>query len=173
MKSLIENKKLVIVDVETNGRYCVEEGKKPAQILRIDATKIENGKIGETFSSFVECKELLDKKTIDLTGITDDMLKGAPTTKQVLEKLKEFCSGYCVYSSNSEFDNDFLSYYGEKAGVELELPKKQYYDVISLFLHSKCGAEFYLEFLDSGYEYETVYLAEQLLKFINGDFKYL
>ena len=42
MKSLIENKKLVIVDVETNGRYCVEEGKKPAQILRIDATKIEN-----------------------------------------------------------------------------------------------------------------------------------
>ena len=45
-------------------------------------------------------------------------------------------------------------------------PKKQYYDVISLFLHSKCGAEFYLEFLDSGYEYETVYLAEQLLKFI-------
>ena len=101
------------------------------------------------------------------------MLKGAPTIKQVLEKLKEFCSGYCVYSSNSEFDNDFLSYYGEKAGVELDLPKKQYYDVISLFLHSKCGAEFYLEFLDSGYEYETVYLAEQLLKFINGDFKYL
>ena len=92
------------------------------------------------------------------------MLKGAPTIKQVLEKLKEFCSGYCVYSSNSEFDNDFLSYYGEKAGVELELPKKQYYDVISLFLHSKCGAGFYLEFLDSGYEYETVYLAEQLSK---------
>ena len=32
---------------------------------------------------------------------------------------------------------------------------------------------FNLDFLDSGYEYETVYLAEQLLKFINGDFKYL
>lgn len=170
MKNLIKNKKIVIVDIETSG-FWREEGEKLARILRVEATKIENGKIGETFSSFVECKEVLDKKTADLTGITDDMLKDAPTINEVLEKLKEFCNGYCVYSNNSKFTNNFLLYYGEKAGVELDLPKKQYYDVISLFLHSKCGVEFYFEFSDSGYKYETVYLADLLLKFVNGDFK--
>lgn len=42
MKDLISNLKFAIVDIETSGLYCGEDGKKPANILRVDATKIEN-----------------------------------------------------------------------------------------------------------------------------------
>ena len=161
--------KLIIIDVETN-KPDVEDRKKPAKILRIDATKLENGKIGETFSSLVACGEYLNKKTVGVTGINNDMLKGAPKIKQVLKKLKEFTNGYDIYCNNDEFCNTILSYYSKKTGEKINLAKTQYYDRTSMFLHSKCGIGFYLEFLNSGYEYETVYLAEQLLKFINGEF---
>ena len=56
-------KKIVIIDVETTGLYCGEDGKKPANILRVDATKIEDGKIGETFSSLV-AKVALEPLTV-------------------------------------------------------------------------------------------------------------
>lgn len=61
MKDLISNLKFAIVDIETSGLYCGEDGKKPANILRVDATKIENWKIGESFSSLVACGEYIKK----------------------------------------------------------------------------------------------------------------
>ena len=61
MKNLIKGKKIVIIDIETSGIYCGEDGKEPARILRVDATKIESGKIGESFSLFVACGKYINK----------------------------------------------------------------------------------------------------------------
>ena len=43
MKGLIKDKKIVIIDIETSGINCGENDNEPARILRVDATKIENG----------------------------------------------------------------------------------------------------------------------------------
>ena len=61
MKDTIKDKKIVIIDIETSGLYCGEDGREPARILRVDATKIENGVIGESFSSLVACSKYINK----------------------------------------------------------------------------------------------------------------
>ena len=132
MNDLISSKKIVIIDVETSGLYCGEyEDEKIACILRVDATKIEDGKIGESFSSLVACGEYINKFVRDITGISNKTLKGAPRIKTVLKRLKEFTNGYEVYARNSEFVNKFLSYYGNKNGIETNLAKADDYDEIS------------------------------------------
>ena len=137
MKGLIKNKKIAIVDVETSGLWCREDGKEPARILRIDATKIENGKIGETFSSLVACGKYIEKSIATLTGINNKMLKGQPKIKDVLKALKEFTCGYEVYARNSEFVNKFLFYYGNKNGIQIDLAKEKDYNEISKFISQR------------------------------------
>ena len=109
MKNMIKDKKIVIIDVETSGFYCGEDGKNPANILRLDAVKIEDGKLDETYSSLVATDDIIPEFVSNLVGITNEMLKGAPTHKAVLTDFKEFIKGYTVYARNSEFINKFLT----------------------------------------------------------------
>ena len=137
MKDLIKDKKIVIIDIETSGLYCGENDKEPARILRVDATKVENGKVSENFSSLVACGEYIPKRIKVLTGISNNTLKGSPRIKAVLKQLKEFTCGYEVYARNSEFVNKFLSYYGDKNGIQIDLAKEKDYNKISKFLNKK------------------------------------
>lgn len=162
MKDLIKNKKIVIVDVETSGLWCGEyEDEKIARILRVDATKIEDGKIGESFSSLVACGEYINKFVRDITGISNKTLKGAPRIKAVLTQLKDFTNGYEVYARNSEFVNKFLSYYGNKNGVETNLAKADDYDEISRFLRYGEGVKEALQLATTS---DTKILAQLLTK---------
>lgn len=124
MQDLIKDKKILIIDIETSGLYCGEDGKEPARILRVDATKIENGKETKIFFSFVACSKYINKYVRNLTGISNKTLKGAPRLKEVLKKLKKFTLGFEIYAKNSEFVNKFLSYYGEKNGIQIDLAKE-------------------------------------------------
>ena len=160
MKDLIKNKKIVIIDVETSGLYCGEDGKEPARILRVDATKIENGKIGESFSSLVACGEYINKFVRDITGISNKTLKGAPRIKAVLKQLKGFTCGYEVYARNSEFVNKFLFYYGNKNGFQIDIAKEKDYNEISKFLNKKELREYLKKSKDN----ETIALAKLLVK---------
>lgn len=162
MKNLIKNKKIVIVDVETSGLYCGEDGKEPARILRVDATKIENGKIGESFSSLVACGEYIKKFVRDITGISNKTLKGAPRLKSVLKQLKEFTDGYEVYSCNPDFINKFLVYYSNRNGVSVNLAKPSEENNISTFLQYR-NREI-REYLKNTSEKETIALAKLIVK---------
>ena len=145
MKDIIKDKKLIIIDIETSGLYCGEDGKDIARILRVDATKIENGVIGETFSSLVSCGKYIPKRVATLTGISNKTLKGAPRIKTVLKQLKEFTNGYEIYARNSEFVNKFLFYYGNKNGIQIDLAKEKDYNEISKFLRYGNGIKEYLQ----------------------------
>ena len=159
MKGLIKDKKIVIIDIETSGLYCGEDGKKPARILRIDATKIENGKIGKSFSSLVACGKYIKKSIATLTGINNKMLKGQPKIKDVLKALKEFTNGYEVYARNSEFVNKFLFYYGNKNGIQIDLAKEKDYNKISKFISKRELREY----LKTPKDIETIALAKLLV----------
>ena len=157
---MIKNDKIVIIDIETSGLYCGEDGKDTARILRVGATKIENGKVGESFSSLVACGEYINKFVRDITGISNKTLKGAPRTKAVLKKLKEFTCGYEVYARHSEFVNKFLSYYGNQNGIQIDLAKEKDYNEISKFLRYGNGV---VEQLRNATESETLVLAKLLV----------
>ena len=161
MKGLIKDKKIVIIDIETSGLWCGEyEDEKIARILRVDATKIENGKIGESFSSLVACGEYINKFVRDITGISNKTLKGAPRIKTVLNKFKDFIEGYEIYAMYSEFVNKFLSYYTNKNGVSIDLAKEDIYNEISKFLNKKELREY----LKSSSDIEPLALAKLLIK---------
>lgn len=160
MKGLIKDKKIVIIDIETSGLYCGEDGREPARILRVDATKVENGKVGESFSSLVACGEYIPKRIKVLTGISNNTLKGAPRVKVVLKQLKEFTNGYEVYARNSEFVNKFLFYYGNKNGRQIDLAKEKDYNKISKFISQRELREY----LKSSSDIEPLALAKLLIK---------
>ena len=151
----------MIIDVETGGIFCGEDGKKPANILRVDAVKIEDGKLGEACSSLVATDDIIPKFVSNFVGIANEMLKDAPTLKAVLTDFKEFIKGYTVYARNSEFINKFLTYYGEKNDIQIDLAKEKDYNEISKFLRYGNGIK---EYLQNSTDSEPLALAKMLIR---------
>ena len=55
-----------------------------SEIIEIGAVIMKNGKEVDRFQTFVDPGRMLDKKIVELTGITDEMLNGAPQIETVL-----------------------------------------------------------------------------------------
>ncbi len=111
----------VVVDLETTGLNMNPAGGLTDRIIEIGAVKIEEGKISERFSSFVACPVKLSEEIIGLTGITDDMLVGAPPIEDVIADFYKFCAGAELVAHNGfMFDFKFIRFYGEQEGYLFE-----------------------------------------------------
>ncbi len=93
----------VAFDLETTGLNPETD-----TIIEIGAAVIQNGKEVERFQSFVDPQRKLEQKIIDLTGITDDMLAGAPKIDEILPKFLEFVDGRVLVAHNAKFDTSFI-----------------------------------------------------------------
>ncbi len=93
----------VVFDIETTGL-----SKENHKITEIGAVKVENGKIIDHFSTFVNPQVKLSEEIIKLTNITDDMLKDAPFIEEVLPKFLEFCGNSVLVAHNASFDVGFI-----------------------------------------------------------------
>ncbi len=116
MKSLsemIKTKKIVVVDLETTGLDANHD-----HIIEIGAVKIKKGRITEKFSTFVSCPVALPAEITELTGITENDLKGAPRIKEALENLFGFMRGCVLVAHNLPFDYSFLRNWGYECGVD-------------------------------------------------------
>lgn len=108
----------VVFDVETTGLSAVYN-----TVIELAAVKIKNGEIVDTFESFADPKEPLSSTIIDLTGITDDMLQGAPDPLDVLKQFKEFAGTGTIVAHNASFDIGFLNVGYKKMGfTEVQNP---------------------------------------------------
>ncbi len=105
--------RFVVFDLETTG---LNEGGTMDRIIEIGAVKIEEGRICQKFSTFVACPVRLPDKIVELTGITDEMLRGAPEVGAVIADFYKFCDGCALVGHNVQFDAKFIRYYGEKEG---------------------------------------------------------
>ena len=93
----------IVFDIETTGL-----SKENDKITEIGAVKVENGKIIERFSTFVNPKKRLSEEIVKLTNITDDMLKDAPTIDKVLPQFLKFCGNGVLVAHNAGFDVGFI-----------------------------------------------------------------
>ncbi len=93
----------VCVDVETTGLNPKEE-----KLIEIGAVKVVDGHIEERFQSFVHPGRPLEERIVVLTGITDEMLIGAPKPVEVLSKFKDFCEDLPIMGHNLQFDYAFI-----------------------------------------------------------------
>ncbi|MEG1524379.1 MAG: PolC-type DNA polymerase III [Clostridia bacterium] len=106
-----ENKTFVVFDLETTGL-------KPehAEIIELGAIKIRAGQVIDTLQTFVNDGTIVPKNITELTGITTDMLAGAPTIREVLRQFYAFAEGCCLVAHNAEFDAGFIRYHGARFG---------------------------------------------------------
>ncbi len=120
----LKNNVFVCFDLETTGLNNNPAMGKMDKIIELGAVKIVGGEIKEKFSSFVACGERLSKEIVELTGIEDSDLIGAPEVDKVLADFYKFTDGAILVGHNVTFDYRFVKYYGEKHGYTFE--KKQY-----------------------------------------------
>jgi DNA polymerase-3 subunit alpha (Gram-positive type) len=103
----------VVFDLETTGLFrCLDK------ITEIGAVKIENGKITERFSTFVNPERPIPKKIVELTSITDEMVAVAPKIEEILPKFFEFCKGSVLVAHNARFDTGFIRKVAKDCGFE-------------------------------------------------------
>ena len=104
---------IVCFDIETTGLKVDRE-----TITEIGAVVLKNGEIGERFQTFVNPGRRLTPEIIGLTGITDEMLRDAPSLKEALTEFLEFVDGRPLAAHNAEFDIGFIRAGCRQVGLE-------------------------------------------------------
>lgn len=105
--------KFCVMDIETNGS-------KPTRgdtIIELGAVMYQDGKIIDTYESFVQCDKI-PQAIIDLTGISLEETRQAPTLKQVMYEFKEFIKDAVFVAHDVRFDYKFTSAMMERIGLE-------------------------------------------------------
>lgn len=92
-----------LVDIETTG-FAPQK----SRLIEIAAIKYQNGEVLERFESYVFAPKIPPLIT-HITGIDAAMLRGAPTTHQVLEKFKIFLSDCVFMAHNLDFDYNYIN----------------------------------------------------------------
>ncbi|PSL42097.1 DNA polymerase-3 subunit alpha (Gram-positive type) [Planomicrobium soli] len=111
--ALLEEETFVVFDLETTGLSAVYD-----TIIELAAVKIKGGNIIDKFESFANPHHPLSATTIDLTGITDDMVKNAPEVEEVIRKYHEWAGDHIMVAHNASFDMGFLYVAYKKLGID-------------------------------------------------------
>ena len=106
------DQEFVAFDLETTGLSS-----RTDTIIEIGAVIMKEGREVDRFQTFVAPGRKLDPKIIELTGITDNMLLGAPTIEEVLPKFLEFVGDRVLVAHNSDFDTGFIRAACSKLGL--------------------------------------------------------
>ena len=93
----------VVFDVETTGTNQTRD-----RLTEIGAVRIVNGAVADTFNTFVDPEMPIPEKITKLTGITDDMVAGAPKEQDAVRDFFAFCGGVTLVAHNASFDTGFL-----------------------------------------------------------------
>lgn len=93
----------VAFDIETTGL-----NPKYDKIIEIGAVRVRNGEAQETFSTFVNPAKSLPPRIVELTGIHDEDVMGAPYIEGVLDAFLVFAGEDVLLGHNLIFDYSFI-----------------------------------------------------------------
>ena len=103
----------VAFDLETTGLQARHD-----KIIEIGAVLFRNGEEVDRFQTFVDPEMRVSKETTDLTGITDEMLAGAPKIQEILPKFLDFIGDRVLVAHNSDFDTGFIQENCKRLGLD-------------------------------------------------------
>lgn len=93
----------IAFDIETTGL-----DPKKDRILEIGAAKYVNGKIEETYNTFLNPQARIPAKITELTGITQEMAETGISQKEGVMELIAFCGDFPLLGHNILFDYSFI-----------------------------------------------------------------
>ena len=95
---------LIVLDFETTG-LSPDMGDRA---IEIGAVRIEGGIITDRYQSLMNPGRRISGFIEDYTGISNAMLKSAPTSAEVMSDFADFIEGSNLVAHNASFDSRFL-----------------------------------------------------------------
>lgn len=94
------------------------------EIISVSAVRIVNGRLlrQEIFDQLVDPKRPLSQASIEIHGISPEMLNGQPTIEQVLPVFFKFAEGTVLVGHNAAFDMRLLQLKESKTGLKFTNP---------------------------------------------------
>jgi DNA polymerase-3 subunit alpha (Gram-positive type) len=105
----------VVFDIETTGISPMD-----SRITEIGAVKIVKGKIVDEFNQLINPQISIPKNIVELTGISDELVKNKPSIELVLPQFLDFCEGFNILGHNIKFDFSFIKANAIKLGQSFE-----------------------------------------------------
>ena len=93
----------VALDLETTGI-----GARHEKITEIGMVKVIDGEATDTYHTMVNPHREIPKRIVELTGITDDMVKDAPGIEEILDEVLAFTEDLPLLGHQIIFDYGFL-----------------------------------------------------------------
>lgn len=108
----MKNRRYIVVDLETTGNQATKADK----IIQFSACIVEDGKIVDQFSTFLNPEKRIPPFIKELTGIVDKDVKDAPLFEDVSSIIHSLIDGGIFVAHNVSFDWTFLQKEMREAG---------------------------------------------------------
>lgn len=120
---------LIVFDLETTGLDFIRD-----RIIQISYIKVSPDGTEERENLFVNPEKPIPHEVVELTGITNDDVKDAPTFKALAPQLSEKFKGcdFAGYNSN-HFDIPMLAEEFLRAGIDFDFSKVRFIDAQTIF----------------------------------------
>ncbi len=105
----------VCFDLETTGLRA-DQG----AITEIGAVRVVNGRVTEEFNTFADPQQPLSPEIVRLTGITEEMLRGAPSQEEALRAFLDFAGDAVLVAHNADFDVGFVQEGCDRYGIPFQ-----------------------------------------------------
>lgn len=112
------NQDYVVVDIETTGSWANGD-----RITEIGAVKIRNHEVVGEWHSLLNPQRSIPAKIVQLTGITNDMVRDAPLFAEIADSFMEFMADGIFVAHNVNFDYGFIAYEYERLERRFRFPK--------------------------------------------------
>ncbi|HRJ89364.1 MAG: 3'-5' exoribonuclease [Blastocatellia bacterium] len=101
----LSNTSFVVFDLETTGAKA-----PPCRVTEIGAYRVVNGEIEGEFHTLVNPETPIPSFITSLTGISDDMVRGAPVFCDIADEFLAFIGDSVLVAHNARFDMGFLNH---------------------------------------------------------------